>query len=72
MGKVNSKGHLCELIKNDDDAGASKILEKHPDYITEPLNNGKDTPGLILASTYGSNKIIKLFMEVKLNILFHS
>lgn len=64
MGKFNSKGFLCDLIKNDDDAGASKILEKHPQYLSEPLNDSKDTPGLILASTYGSNKIIKLFLEV--------
>jgi len=64
MGKINSKGYLCNLIKNDNYAEALKVLEKHPEYINEPLNDGKDTPGLILASTYGSNEIIKLFIEV--------
>lgn len=70
MGKVNSKGILCDLIKNDDTDSAIKILDKHPEYIKEPLNEAKDTPGLILASTFGSNKIIKLFLEVKNIILW--
>jgi len=64
MGKANSKGYLCDSIKNDDDITASKILGNHPEYLNEPLNDGKDTPGLILASTYGSNKIISLFLDV--------
>ena len=64
MGKVNSKGYLCDLIKNDNTEQALKVLEKHPEYLTEPLNDAKDTPGLILASTYGSNNIIKLFLDV--------
>lgn len=64
MGKVNSKGYLCDLIKNDNPEQALKVLEKHPEYLTEPLNSAKDTPGLILASTYGSNNIIKLFLDV--------
>ncbi len=66
MGKVNSKGYLCDSIKNDDVETASKVLEKHPEYLTEPLNEGKDTPGLILASTYGSNQIISLLLDVNM------
>lgn len=65
MGKVSSKGYLCDMIKNDNIEQASKILKKHPEYSKEPLNDANDTPGLILASTYGSNKIIKLFLDVK-------
>jgi len=67
MGKVNSKEYLCDLIKNDDAEQSKKIVENHLEFLTEPLNMAKDTPGLILASTYGSNKIIQLFLEVNLN-----
>ena len=69
MGSGLSKENLCDCIKNDDVEGAKKILEKKPEYLTEPLNQGKDTPGLLIACTYGSNKIIKLFLEVKFKIL---
>jgi hypothetical protein len=64
MGNGESKSDLCYHIKNDNLEGAIRILEKKPKYINEPLNDGKDTPGLILACTYGSNRIIKLLLDV--------
>lgn len=69
MGSVNLKGLLCDYIKNDDDKKAKEILDKHPEYVAEPLNEGKDTPGLLLASTYGSNRIVELFLDVIINSL---
>jgi len=65
MGNGGSKSNLCDCIKNDDVEGAKKILENKPEFLTEPLNDGRDTPGLLLACTYGSNEIIKLFLEVR-------
>jgi hypothetical protein len=65
MGITESKLKLCEYIKNEDIENAKKILEENPEFLTEPLNQGRDTPGLILACTYGSNKILKLFLDVK-------
>jgi hypothetical protein len=65
MGITDSKSNLCECIKNDDIEGARKILEKKPELLTEPLNQGRDTPGLVLACTYGSNKILNLFLDVR-------
>jgi hypothetical protein len=64
MGNGESKSDLCECIKNDNVEGAKKILEKKPEYLKDPLNDGRDTPGLLLACTYGSNKIINLFLDV--------
>lgn len=64
MGSTLSKSNLCECIKNDNAESARKILEKKPEFIEEPLNEGRDTPGLLLACTFGSNEIIKLFLEV--------
>ena len=65
MGSGESKSALCDCIKNDDAEGARKILEKKPEFISDTLNDGRDTPGLLLACTYGSNQIINLFLDVK-------
>lgn len=65
MGSSNSRGYLFDLIKNNDREQAAKILDKHPEYISEPINDTKDTQGLLIASSFASNEIIKLFLEVK-------
>ena len=49
MGNGESKSNLCECIKNDDTEGAKKILDKRPEFLTETLNDVRDTPGLLLA-----------------------
>lgn len=65
MGKTFSKGYFCDLIKNDDKDQVAKVLEKHPEYISDTINDSKDTQALIIATCFGSNEVIKLFLEVK-------